>query len=88
MLNIKPKIASTNILEDVFIPPTAISGHFDRYRKNIVLNLLQYFKDHPFYTFKRMDFTDRLAQLQRHCYRCMRSAFRSLGRSNRTQCRQ
>ena len=32
MLNIKPKIAFTYILEDV-LPPTAISGHFDRYRK-------------------------------------------------------
>ena len=39
MLSIKPKVASTNILEDVS-PPTTISGHFDRYRKNIVLNLL------------------------------------------------
>ena len=42
MLSIKPKIAFTNILEDV-LPPTAISDHFDRYRKNIVLNLLRYF---------------------------------------------
>ena len=32
MLSIKPKIASTHILEDAS-PPTAISGHFDRYRK-------------------------------------------------------
>ena len=39
MLSIKPKVASTNILEDIS-SPTTISGHFDRYRKNIVLNLL------------------------------------------------
>ena len=42
MLSIQPKIASINILEDV-LPPTTISGHFNRYRKNIVLNLLRYF---------------------------------------------
>ena len=32
MLSIKPKITSTNILENV-LPPMAISGHFDRCRK-------------------------------------------------------
>ena len=49
MPSIKPKIASTNILEAVS-PPTPISGHFDRYKKNIVLNLLRYFiRPYPFY---------------------------------------
>ena len=49
MLSIKPKIASTNILEDV-LPPMAIIGHFDRYRKIIVLNLLRYFiRPYPLY---------------------------------------
>ena len=42
MLSIKPKIAFTNILEDVLLP-TALSGNFDRCGKNIVLNLLWYF---------------------------------------------
>ena len=49
MPSIKPKIVSTNILEDV-LPPSAISGHFDRYKKNIVLRLLRYFiRPYPFY---------------------------------------
>ena len=49
MLNIKQKIAFTNILEDV-LPPTSISGHFDRNRKISVLNLLRYFiRLYPFY---------------------------------------
>ena len=49
MPSMKPKIVSTNILEDV-LPPTAMSGHFDRYRKHIVLNLLRYFiTPYPFY---------------------------------------
>ena len=41
MLSIKRKIASTSILENV-LPSTTISDHFDRYRKNIVLNLPRY----------------------------------------------
>ena len=49
MLSIKPKIASTNILEDVS-SSTTISSCFDRYRKNIVLNLLRYFiRPYTFY---------------------------------------
>ena len=49
MRSIKSKTASTNILE-ALLPPTAINGHFDRYKKNIALNLLQYFiRPYPFY---------------------------------------
>ena len=44
MLSMKPKIAPTNILKDI-LPPMAISVHFDRYRKIIVLNLLRYFTE-------------------------------------------
>ena len=35
MLSIKPKTAFTNILEGG-LPPTAINGHFDRYKKIIL----------------------------------------------------
>ena len=35
MLSIKPKNAFTNILEGG-LPPTAISGHCDRYTKTII----------------------------------------------------
>ena len=48
MLSIKPKIAYANILD--VLSSMAIRGHFDRYRKNIVLNLVGYFtRPYPFY---------------------------------------
>ena len=71
MLSIKPKTASTNILEDA-LPSTTVSDHYDRYRKNIVLNLLLryftipnafYFQTNVFYRPVSSTAMGRLAQL-------------------------
>ena len=80
----------TNVLEDV-LDPTAISGHFDRCRKNIVLNLLRYFiRPYPFY-FRTNGFywpVGSVATTLLSLREVWGSWVRSLGRSNRTQCRQ
>ena len=55
MQNIKQKIASANILKDVS-PPTAISGHFDLYRKNIVLKLTAILYETIFIYFQTNEF--------------------------------